>query len=75
MPTKNPRVNIAMEKPLYVTIQGISKRDGVSMSMVVRDLIKESLELREDVSLAGFAEEREKTFTRSKALSHKELWG
>jgi predicted DNA-binding ribbon-helix-helix protein len=38
MPTKNPRVNVVLEKPLYRTIEHIAKRDGVSMSLKVRIL-------------------------------------
>jgi hypothetical protein len=44
------------------------------MSMLMRDLVKEALELREDQALADFAEQREDSFDRSKALSHEEVW-
>jgi len=47
----------------------------LSMSLLARDLIKEALELREDAALAGLAEERERSFDRKTALTHKELWG
>lgn len=40
----------------------LAKRDGVSLSLKVRGLIKEALEIEEDVSLSLFAEKREKTF-------------
>jgi hypothetical protein len=42
--------------------------------MVTRDLIKEALEINEDILLATFAEEREKTFEKQKSLSHEEVW-
>jgi predicted DNA-binding ribbon-helix-helix protein len=74
MPTKNPRVNVVLEKPLYRTIEQIAKRDGVSMSLKVRDLVKEALEIEEDIALAAFAEAREKTFKRTAALKHTEAW-
>lgn len=32
MPVKNPRINVVLEKPLYNTIERLSKRDGVSLS-------------------------------------------
>ena len=41
---------------------------------MVRDLVREALELREDIALSKFAEEREETFDRSKALSHNKVW-
>ncbi len=74
MTTKNPRVNVVLEKPLYRTIEQIAKRDGVSMSLKVRDLVKEALEIEEDIALSAFAEAREKTFKRSTALKHTEVW-
>ena len=74
MPTKNARVNVVLEKPLYTVVSEFAKKQGVSKSMIVRDLIKEALELREDRALAEFAEMRETTFDATKALDHKEVW-
>jgi metal-responsive CopG/Arc/MetJ family transcriptional regulator len=74
MPTKNPRVNVVLEKPLYTVVSEFAKKQGVSKSMVIRDLIKEALELREDLALAEFAEMRETTFGATKALDHEEVW-
>lgn len=74
MPAKNPRVNVVMEKPLFSYIHDISQKEGLSMSMVVRDLIKEALEAREDDALSRFAEERDRTLDPSKALTHEEVW-
>ena len=64
MPTKNPRVNVVLEKPLYRTVEQLAKRDGLSLSLKVRDLIKEALEIEEDIALGAFAESREKTFRK-----------
>jgi hypothetical protein len=74
MPTKNPRINIVMEKPLYDSIQYLAERDGVSLSWKARSLIKEALEIEEDIALSAFAEGREKGFLRKKALRHSEVW-
>ncbi|KPJ84640.1 MAG: hypothetical protein AMS17_15965 [Spirochaetes bacterium DG_61] len=74
MPTKNPRINVSIEKPIYSIIETLAKEKGVSISMVTRDLIKEALEIYEDVFLADFAEEREKTFDKDMSLSHEEVW-
>ncbi len=75
MPSKNPRINIVVEKPLYGIMRDLAETEGLSMSLLARDLIKEALELREDAALAGLAEERERSFDRKTALTHKELWG
>ena len=75
MPAKNPRINVVLEKPLYTALHDLAEDEGVSMSMLMRDLVKEALELREDRALADMAADREKGFDRDKALSHDEVWG
>ena len=75
MPTKNPRVNIVVEQPLYVIMHDLATNEGVSMSTLARDLIREALDIREDVALSALADKRLKTFDRKTALSHKETWG
>jgi predicted DNA-binding protein len=74
MPTKNARINVVVEKPLYAVIDEISKERGISKSMVVRDLVMQAIELREDIALVRFADERGNSFDKSKALTHKEVW-
>ena len=74
MPTKNPRINVSLEKSIFSIIKTLAKEKGVSISMITRDLIKEALEINEDILLATFAEEREKTFEKQKSLSHEEVW-
>ena len=74
MPTKNSRINVVLEKPLYDNVERLAERDGVSLSFKVRDLVKEALEIEEDVGLAQLAEIREKTFNRKKSLKHDEVW-
>lgn len=75
MPTKNPRVNVVLEKPLYESIRRMAQKEDISLSLKIRDLVREALEAEEDAALAQFAEEREKSFKRSRALTHKEVWG
>ena len=74
MPTTKPRINVILEEPLYEMVEKLAERDGMSLSMIVRDLVKEALEIREDIALTSFAEEREKTFRKSKSLKHDEVW-
>jgi hypothetical protein len=74
MPTKNPRVNVVLEEPLYDGLRRWAERDKVSLSLKVRDLVKEALESQEDRALAIFADEREKSFDQKKALSHEQVW-
>ncbi len=74
MPTKNPRINVVLDKSLFESIQRLAQREGISLSLKARDLIKEALEIEEDLALTAFAEMREKTFSETKALKHSEVW-
>jgi predicted DNA-binding protein len=74
MPTKNPRVNIVVEPPLYRVMHDLATSEGISMSTIARDLIREAIDLREDVALASVADTRMKTFDRKAALSHEDVW-
>ncbi len=74
MPTKYPRINVALEKPIYSLIQNIARERGLSMSMVNRDLIREALEIHEDAALSKFAEERDSSLDSRNALDHDEVW-
>jgi len=75
MPAKNPRVNVVLEKPLYSALYDLAQDEGISMSMLMRDLVKEAFELREDQVLADFADKREQDFDRCKGISHEDVWG
>ena len=44
MHTKNPRINVALEKPIYSLIERMAQERGLSLSMVTRDLVREALE-------------------------------
>jgi hypothetical protein len=75
MPARNPRVNVVLEKPLYEAVDHLAKEEGVSLSTAVRDLVKEAIEIREDIDLGRFAEARENTLRRSRSITHKAIWG
>ena len=75
MPAKNPRINVVLEKPLYDSVRRLAAKEEISLSLKIRDLVKDALAAQEDVALADVAEEREKTFRRARGLSHKQVWG
>jgi predicted DNA-binding protein len=62
MPAKNPRINVVLEKPLYERVRRLAANEKISLSLKIRDLVKEALDAQEDLALAEFAGEREKTF-------------
>jgi len=74
MPSQNPRINIVLDNFLYQNVRLLATKDNVSLSAKVRDLLKEALEIQEDVALSRFAEEREKSWDDSKALTHDDVW-
>ncbi len=75
MPTKNPRLNVVLEPPLYSAVQHLAQKDHVSLSLKARDLIREALEYYEDAHWGRIAQARERTFSKKTALSHKKVWG
>lgn len=74
MPTNNPRVNVVLEPPLFRLLKELAERDEISISMKVRDLVREALELTEDAYWTKVAKKRKSSFNRKTALSHKEVW-
>jgi len=74
MPAKNPRINVVLEPSIYKKVKLLARKDGVSLSNKVRDLVLEALEVQEDIYLAGLAEEREKTWRKTSPLTHDEMW-
>jgi hypothetical protein len=74
MPAKNPRINVVLDKSLFQSVERMAKREGVSLSMKARDLLKDAVEIHEDLMLAEFVEGRDKSFKRSDALGHEDVW-
>lgn len=74
MPTQNPRINVVLDSSLYAQLRKLAQEAGVSMSFLSRDLIKDALEVREDIYWQNIAQKREKTFSAKKALTHDDIW-
>jgi len=74
MPAKNPRINVVLDDPLYQNVRFLAKKEGVSLSTKVKDLLREAMEIQEDIYLASIAEERENGWDESPALTHQEVW-
>ena len=74
MATKQPRLNVVLEPQVYYAINRLSKKEGISMSLAARDLLREALLIHEDSFWAKEAGTREKTFRKSKAIPHKIFW-
>jgi predicted DNA-binding protein len=74
MPARNPRINVVLEEPLYREVQFLAKKDGVTLSTKVRDLLREIIETQEDIFLAQIADKRAAGWKESLGLSHKKTW-
>jgi hypothetical protein len=66
MPATNPRIFTVLEKPVFRAVEGLAKRDGVSLSQKARDLIVQALELSEDAGIESIVDSRRKN--RAKAI-------
>jgi len=69
------RTLVLLESPMRKAIEKISRTQGISISSLCRDLIREALEIYEDSYWAEVARAREKGFNWSKGLSHTQVWG
>ena len=49
-------------------------KKNTSLSLKIRDLVREALDAQEDEELGRFAEERAQTFQRDQALTHQAAW-
>lgn len=74
MATKNPRVMVVLESPLYRWIRRSAKKQGVSISMKLRDIVREAFESYEDRYWAGEGEKRLQSFNRDGAIPHDQFW-
>ena len=74
MPTDKPRLNVVLELPLYLSVKKLAEKEGTSLSLKARDLIRDAVELYEEDYWLKKARERDKTFNRAKALTHTEAW-
>jgi len=52
MPAQNPRINVVLNNLLYQDVRLLAEKDNVSLSAKVRDLLKEALEIQEDIALS-----------------------
>jgi metal-responsive CopG/Arc/MetJ family transcriptional regulator len=72
MPTIAQRINVTVPQDLSVLITRRAKRNKVSMSKTVLDLVRDAIERDEDEYLARIADRRDAT--RAKLISHEEMW-
>lgn len=72
MPTKNPRLNVVLNKTILQMLSEIAKHEDKSLSVVAQELIVEALDRHEDRLLSGLAMKREAK--SKKTVSHDKAW-
>lgn len=70
--TATRRVLTVLEDPLYAQVSRIARRDGVSLSQKVRDLVRHAMEHDEDADLLALVEKRRKKPGRW--IAHDTFW-
>ncbi len=73
MPTKNPRLNVVLNKRTEELIDILSKKRDISKSALAKELIEKAIDLEEDLYLDEIAETRNKTL-KSNLSSEEEFW-
>lgn len=72
MATKKPRLNVTLDFPEEKLLATLAKKEHKSISFLMRELILEALERREDLALSDLAATR---LTKSKEkISHEDAW-
>lgn len=72
MPTKNPRLNITLEKPLLAVLSNLAEKEHKSVSNLAKELLLEALERHEDEYLSKIADKRD--VSKAKRIKHTDVW-
>ena len=72
MPTKNPRINITLEKSIAGLLTNLAEQEHKSVSNLAKELVLEALERREDIALSAIAEIRD--VIKVKRVKHDDAW-
>jgi len=74
MPAKNPRISAVVEHDILEWLRLKAGEQGVSVSLVVRDMLRRLRDEDEERYWATSGEERLETFDRETAVSHGDAW-
>lgn len=72
MTTKNPRINITLEKSTVNVLAQVAEHEQKSISSIAKELVLEALERREDMILSALATSRDTP--NAKRIKHKDAW-
>lgn len=72
MSIKNPRINVAFEEDTVNLLSSLAKQEHKTLSNLIKELIFEALDRREDMILSGIAESRDTQY--AKTVDHEDAW-
>lgn len=72
MTTKNPRINVTFEEVTALLLVQLAEQEHKSVSSLVRELVMEALEMREDLYLSKVAKKLDQD--NVKTYDHKDVW-
>ena len=75
MPATNPRVMSVVDDELLAWLKARAARQGISVSLLIRDLLHRLRDEDEERFWAADGEERLESFDGEKARSHEDAWG
>jgi hypothetical protein len=75
MPAKNPRISAVVDRGLLKWLRAKADQEGISVSLLVRDLLMRLRDEDEERYWAAAGEERLESFSRNAALNHEDVWG
>ena len=74
MPAKNPRISAVVDTGLLKWLRSKAGLEGISVSLVVRDILMRVRDDEEQLYWAAAGEERLETFSPDEALEHDDVW-
>ena len=74
MPAKNPRISSVIDPGLWKWLRAKAKHEGISLSLVVRDILMRARSEEEEQYWTAAGEERLESFNRDKSLRHDDVW-
>jgi hypothetical protein len=74
MPAKNPRVSAVVDAALMKWLRSKADDQGISVSLIVRDILMRVRDEEEERYWAAAGEERLESFSRDEAVEHDDAW-
>jgi hypothetical protein len=74
MPAKNPRISSVIDLGLWKWLRAKARHEGISVSLVVRDILMRARSEEGEKYWAAAGEERLETFSRDESLTHEDVW-